>query len=572
MELPSFLTPAWLVLALLTGCLVFYLTALPRPLPGIPYVPESRWKLFGDLPAAMAYQKKTGTLIGYFANQLVKRNEPVMQFFLLPFVRPSLYICDGREASDAMTHRIKEFDRSKLFSDIFRAYVPHSSITFPTNNDWKYNRSLIGQTMLPRFLDASGAKQAYGAFQQLVSVWREKTRIANGRAIDVAGDTHMASTDAIWAMTFRSSIDTCKTAAEHVSKAPSLESPTGADASYIAIAMGYWTHWLAMSLLPSLRNAKRIRDKLVRERLIQTYAKFASNMQDSKTTAQGMTSAIDITVQREITVAAKEGRPTLGPKATERIHNELSLFLAAGSATTADTLSWVHVAGLKRVTAHQDFQSVLQAEMIDKFSLFHKNRVPPTAEAIATAGLPQLDAFMEEVLRCHPLGNANLRRTLRDTLILGYHMLLRSSLAQSNVGLLQLTNILLQTAGPSLTSAPFPVSDQNRSGTSLKATTSRWDRYSDLETFRPDRWLIQDSSDPSKVRFDPSAYPMQSFGEGPRACFGKKFAYLEMRIAFTFILWNFELLPLPAELVDFDVDEKLTRDSRNVRFKLRRIS
>ncbi|KAK4496017.1 hypothetical protein PRZ48_013286 [Zasmidium cellare] len=503
----------------------------------------------------MAYEKRTGTMSAYFVEQLVKRNEPVMQFFLLPFMAPVSYICDGREASDVMTHRIKEFDRSRLFGDLFVAYMPHSSITFPTDNDWKYNRSLISETMLPRFLEASGAKQAYGAFKELVSLWQEKARLADDRAIDVAGDTRMAAMDAIWAMTFGSSIDTCKTAAAYFSKTPGLEPPTESStpqlanlpsyphppifeslmtllhSSRIAMSVGHRAHWLAMSVLPSLRKAKKIRDKLVRERLSQTYARFASKTNGSKVAEKGVASAIDIAVQREITVAAKEGRLALNAKATEGIHNELCLFLAAGSAITADTISW----GLKRLTAHQDVQAVLRAETIEKFQSFDMNGVPPIAEAIATTDLPQLDAFIEEVLRCHPLGNSN-------------------------------------NAGPSLLSIPFPISDQNRSPTSLKSTSSKWDHHSDLETFRPDRWLIQDSSGSKHVKFDPSAYPMQTFGEGPRSCFGKKFAYLEMRIALTLILWNFELLPIPEELVDFDIVEELTRNARHVRLRLKRIS
>jgi cytochrome P450 len=34
------------------------------------------------------------------------------------------------------------------------------------------------------------------------------------------------------------------------------------------------------------------------------------------------------------------------------------------------------------------------------------------------------------------------------------------------------------------------------------------------------------------------------FGGGIRACFGRKLAYLELRVLFTMIIWNFKLEPV----------------------------
>jgi cytochrome P450 len=42
--------------------------------------------------------------------------------------------------------------------------------------------------------------------------------------------------------------------------------------------------------------------------------------------------------------------------------------------------------------------------------------------------------------------------------------------------------------------------------------------------------------------FDPSAKPVLAFGLGLRGCFGKRLAYVEIRILITLIIWNFELL------------------------------
>jgi cytochrome P450 len=64
---------------------------------------------------------------------------------------------------------------------------------------------------------------------------------------------------------------------------------------------------------------------------------------------------------------------------------------------------------------------------------------------------------------------------------------------------------------------------------------------------------------------------MQTFGAGPRSCFGQKFAMLEMRIMYALILWNFELMPIEQSLLDFQGEEVLTLQPKNVRVNLRAI-
>jgi cytochrome P450 len=70
------------------------------------------------------------------------------------------------------------------------------------------------------------------------------------------------------------------------------------------------------------------------------------------------------------------------------------------------------------------------------------------------------------------------------------------------------------------------------------------------------------------VVFDASVAPMLAFGEGPRGCFGQKFALLEMRIFYSLILWNFELDGIHPSLMDFKAVEELTINPESVRVKL----
>ena len=65
------------------------------------------------------------------------------------------------------------------------------------------------------------------------------------------------------------------------------------------------------------------------------------------------------------------------------------------------------------------------------------------------------------------------------------------------------------------------------------------------------------------MEFDAQAGLMNPFGGGPRACFGKKMAYITMRVVFIMTMWNFKLAELPKELVSYDDEIHLTRIPKN---------
>lgn len=117
-------------------------------------------------------------------------------------------------------------------------------------------------------------------------------------------------------------------------------------------------------------------------------------------------------------------------------------------------------------------------------------------------------------------------------------------------------------------SPAIPVDESLRSDTSRASDKDRlrkWDPQ-DLDQFRPERWLVEGGD--GDVGFDASVAPMLAFGEGPRGCFGQKFALLEMRIFYSLILWNFELDAIHPSLMDFKAVEELTINPESVRVKL----
>lgn len=65
------------------------------------------------------------------------------------------------------------------------------------------------------------------------------------------------------------------------------------------------------------------------------------------------------------------------------------------------------------------------------------------------------------------------------------------------------------------------IDESKRSNTSrdAKLEQQRWSSHSDLEVFRPERWLVDDGN--GGLEFDSRAAPMLSFGAGLRSCFGE---------------------------------------------------
>lgn len=335
-----------------------------------------------------------------------------------------------------MTQRTKEFDRSKLFGELFRAYLPHSQISMPTDKQWRFNRGLVSETMSPKFLENVAAPRSFEAANDLIRLWREKTRLAAGFTFDVQDDINMAVADVIWAATFGSDLEACKTQAAYLSGIAHIPLPANdarcvempkakAPEAYMALVtlfnssqialqnpFGYYAHRFAILTYPSLRHAMKVKDGLVGERIQNSYKKFAEGS-GSKTGS--VRAAVDLVVEREVAAARKEKREPL--KANRKyMHDELSLFLSAGSTTTAESLSW----GVKYLTAFQKVQSRLRKDLRTKHYDAAAQGIQPAAEDIARTQIPYLEAVIHETLRYGSNINGHVRTAKVDTHVLGY--------------------------------------------------------------------------------------------------------------------------------------------------------
>lgn len=189
----------------------------------------------------------------------------------------------------------------------------------------------------------------------------------------------------------------------------------------------------------------------------------------------------------------------------------------------------------------------------------------PTATEISRANIPFLEATIEETFRYTTLVPTLIRESLVDTEILG-HAIPKG------------TMVFLCINSQSFMRPSFPINETKRSETSRLAKNQHgeWDP-SNMGEFVPERWLkkgkkeINPSNIVEREVFDPHAGPQISFGAGPRSCFGRKLAYVEMRIALTLLIWAFEFLPMEGERDSMEVLESFTLQPKYCYVKLRKI-
>lgn len=180
----------------------------------------------------------------------------------------------------------------------------------------------------------------------------------------------------------------------------------------------------------------------------------------------------------------------------------------------------------------------------------------PSVQEITKMTIPYLDAVVEEIIRHSTTETGVARTTVVDVQVLGHHVP-------------KGTNIFLMGNGPSILSPAFQIDDSLRSP-SARAAKDRVGTWNsdDISHFKPERWLMEE--DGKKV-FNAAAGPLLTFGLGPRGCFGRRLAYLELRLVMVQIIWNFELQQCPKELSGYEAVDKLTHAPLQCYVRLRKI-
>ncbi|KAL2797387.1 cytochrome P450 monooxygenase [Aspergillus keveii] len=578
--------------------LFLYLSLLPARIPGIPS--NSSLGTLGDLPSLLSHFQKTGETASWFALQNKAHASPLVQVFLRPFTlkqTPFLLLADFRESRDILTRRGREFDRSSFVADLMGGAVPGHHIVLRTGGAWKRQRRLLQDLMGPKFLGDVAAPRVYGCAIDLVRVWRGKVRLGGGRAFSAREDMMYATVDAILKFSFGDAFvhstleaqmgmlqgldceetvrlnsvpvqgrgkqgaseldeDTAPAVFGEAPIHPSVRALLNA-ASIIEelqrSAVPKLTYWW-ISRKKGYREAQRLKDGYIRDHIARAVRSLEDSDRDEKPGSQ-FQSAVDLMVAREKQLAQQEGRE---PDYFSRImSDEIFGFVVGGHDTTSTTLLW----GLKLLTANPEAQSRLRACLQSAHAQAVKERRPPSIKEITHTPIAYFDAVIEEILRCGNTSPIITREATVDTLVLGYPVP-------------KGTNVFMLSNGASFFAPSFDINESARSKTSQASRARKFDESGDMAAFLPERWLVPGSAcgaNDGAWGFDAMAVPQLVFGLGTRGCYGRRFAYLEMRVLVTLIVWHFELLGVPEGLASWAAVDGLSHQPRECFVRLREI-
>ncbi|KAL1869594.1 hypothetical protein Daus18300_005448 [Diaporthe australafricana] len=572
----SYLSPVseYLALPLLIAAAILFLLyrwALPKPIPGIPYDEAAARSLFGSTLQMLAFRKANNDrLTDWFAQQAQLNRWPLSQFWMAPLARPTLVLADFREVQDILLRRSKEFGRSKRDKSLFANTFPEFHLAL-TSEDPKYkrNRALVKDLMSPLFLKNVSAPQVYSKSTNLINLWKFKLAAARGRPFDVVDDIFGTLSDTITGAAFALNDDMSTTKQQllylqslraDLQLAPSedgasifpklsplpyyraLRRVSDHQGDLSKAASPFLSHHFAMLTQSELRRDFNVIREFEAKEIQKSIARLDEDEND-------LTSALDHLVAQEKHIAIKEGRKP--EYYSQRIFDEVVGYYRAGHETTANTASWI----VKYLAQNPEVQEQLRSALRAAHTVAFQEGRQPTAAEILEARTPLLSAVIEEVLRLQaPFGLID-REALVDTVVLGHRVP-------------KGTVIFMSSLGPSLHTPALPIPEHLRSEASQ---AKQWDRNwapDDIHLFKPERWLKKDE-EKGEVTYDSQAGPLLSFGLGPRQCFGKRLAYLQLRILATLFVWNFEFENIEGPLGAFEINELNVRQPQYCYVKLK---
>ncbi|KAF2251175.1 cytochrome P450 [Trematosphaeria pertusa] len=520
---------------------VYVRLLLPRPFPGIPYNKGSEKRLLGDAPDMLKEVGVTRELNVWLLKQVNKLQAPLCQVFVTPLSKPWLLLADSAEAQDIMTRR-PEWDRSNFITDGL-APLDGFHARMKTGKTWKQTRAWLQDLMGPSFLNNIVGPVMYDNAIHLVEFWENKARVANGRPFDVNEDLNHSALDGMLAFVFDrhfehtaigpqfdlaskldpSSIETGPNGEAKFPEAPLNEFITALyqtvdaiDQVTKSVSPTFTMWWLRQT--PRYKKVMTVKRKVVKEQVRGALRRLETT---------GVTkTAIEHMLMREKKAAEKQGRKP--DYESPILMEEIAGQFIAGLHTTSTTLAWTFI----YLTRLPEIQANLRDALYKGYPDAHAEKRFPTLAELNKARVPYLEAVLEEALRLHATSVA--RQATRDTELFG-HPVPKG------------TNVILIANGPGF-HAPSMQVDPARRGATVK-TNNGWDESRDMSAFDPERWLVRKEGT-DEVEFDANAAPQIAFGMGPRSCWGRRLAYLELRMVATLVVWNFDLLSVPPALAD----------------------
>ncbi|OJJ03892.1 hypothetical protein ASPVEDRAFT_43380 [Aspergillus versicolor CBS 583.65] len=571
-----------MALAAVPTLYLIYLSILPRPLPGIPYNPSSPRSLLGDIPALLTHLSTTptNTFTTYTTSLMRQLGSPVIQIFprprflsLLPGGGSSsnasvMILGDYTTAYDVFVRRTREFDRSPSIGHMLLGFIPRNHIHLRTNGTWKAQRRLFLGSIGKGFLFGVLAPVIGERAERLVESWKRMSRLAKGRPWSAQRDLYLLALSGVAAFTFGGSFEeglekevgaggggepSETSEGEEMSDGGGSDQPVEfaeqgiPDIYQASLEITRTMGELRGSLMPRVKweiVRRRARLKWARKVMKNTVnceiAKAVDRLHHNRETTPE--SAVEHMVAHERDLAKKEGRRPdyFSPVMVD----EITGFMIATYETTGSTLSW----GFKYLTDLPFIQSKLRQALEQGYPAAAKERRCPSISEINDTDIPYLDAVTEEILRFANPATGVDRQAMVDTEILG-HVVPKGTI------------VACLLPEPALISPPEIA--KNPSQRSPSTDSHSWDDP-DLAPFRPERWI-------SHGQLNLDAAPRVAFGLGPRGCPGKRLAYMEIKVGLVSVMWNFEMLPCPAELSGYEKVVLATQKPKQCYLRLREI-
>ncbi|KAI9370017.1 cytochrome P450 monooxygenase [Aspergillus egyptiacus] len=505
--------------AALAGLYLLYLLSLPTPIPGIPHNATSARRLLGETDALGAHLAATadGTFITYAVKLMRRLNCPLVQVFPGPLRRPILILGDYSEAYNVFARRMREFERSYLTGTVLSALFPNNQLPMRTGAAWKAQARRWAGAMSTSFLRDAVTPGVYGRVGRLVELWRMKSRVAGARPWTAVGDVDALVMEIVMGFTFGDAREGSGSALEgriravqgmSMQRRKDIEEMDADRPVVFPVEMEGGLHPVlelnkAMAdmrgaFIPSLKRAAVLRRQSVKDALKAQTDYIQDKIKEAVQWPGAAKSVVDIMVAQEREQAKMQER-------------EPDYF----SRAMID----------QYLTEHPQVQDKLRRAIEATLD----TEKYPSLDDILNASIPYLDATVEEILRFANPTTAVDREALVDTQILGH------AVPKGTIVICILTE-------PGMTSRGLHTDNEHDT-----ANRPSWDQPS-LAQFSPERWLVQGEKG---EQFHRDAAPQMAFGLGPRACSGRKLAYLVMRAAVAAVVWNFELMACPPRLSGF---------------------
>ncbi|KAK1974771.1 cytochrome P450 monooxygenase [Colletotrichum cereale] len=533
----------------------------------------------------IGHVKKTGEMFDWMGAQNIKHRSPIIQVFGRPFSKPWVIISDFYETQDILVRRSKEFDRSAFTADLLGGVIPEHHSRWQTNDEYKSRRRLVGDILTPSFLNKVAAPLLHESTTRMTELWREKERLARGRPFWAMKDISHCALDAVLGFTFGPGLESLSATQPNVdflSSLPSLPSdendgdeitdilkpvkfphapPNPVIEGLLKISDSLETamkspfpvlaHWF-LRQRPAMKTAIRLKEDLLRRQVELSTVRVQSSCKDHTVRC-----AVDEMVRRESSQAAKEQRPAAFH--TRLFYDELYGFTLGGHESTANSHQWA----VKTLARHQSQQDKLRSSLREALPVAVAKKRVPTSQEIMQVRCPYLEASIEELYRVSLTAPNCVRGATQDTEILGCHIP-------------KDTVVFLAWNQAGYTQPGFPVDEALRTPGARTAATNKGYVGSggtgdvsglDTKVYAPERWLVK--NDDGRETFDATRGRNMIFSMGPRGCYGRKLAYVQIRMLIVLLLWNFQLEELPYELNTNGAYDKLTREPHDCYVKLK---